>query len=173
MYRRLKKLTEGKFIEREKILYGVASIYTLAHKGLIYMGLNKRKDKIRIDTIRHDITVIDTLIYLIRRRIIDSVDNVTSEKELNRDNGFGKRRHQPDFIFNKDNKSYCVEVELSIKSMERLEKNIKNNFMNYDHQIWVVEKNSKIERNIEMFTSKYRGVSILYLGEVQNGSNMI
>lgn len=131
------------------------------------MGLNKRKDRIRIDTIRHDIAVIDTLIYLMKRKIIDSIDSVTSEKELNRKKGFGDRRHQPDFIFNKDGKSYALEVELSIKSMERLEKNIKNNFMNYDHQIWVVEKNSKIEKNIKMLTGKYGELSIFYLEEVR------
>lgn len=164
MYRRLKILIDNKVIERQKILYGVPYIYTLSHKGLILMGSNKRKDKIRIDTIKHDIYVIDTLIYLIKSGYIGSIDNVISEKELNRKNGFSNRKHQPDFVFTKGNKTYAVEVELSIKAMTKLEKNIRDNFMNYDYQIWVLTKrNNKIERNIKSFATKYTNIYFLYL----------
>lgn len=169
MYRRLKTLIDNKLIEKQKIIYGIPSIYTLEHKGLILLGLNKRKDKIRIDNIKHNIHVIDTLIYLVKTKVIDNIDQVTSEKELNQKNGFSNRKHQPDFIFENRNKSYAIEIELSIKSIERLEKNIKDNFLNYDNQIWVIEKkNKKIERNITSISSKYTSVEILYLEELMN-----
>ena len=166
MYRRLKTLIDNKMIEKERIIYGIPSIYTLSYRGLILLGINKRKDKIRIDIIKHNIYVIDTLIYLIRKEVIKTQDSVTSEKELNRDNGFSDRKHQPDFVYKKDNKNICVEVELSIKSIEKLEKNIKDNFLNYDTQIWVLEKrNNKIERNIKSLMNKYSNIEILYMSE--------
>lgn len=164
MYRRLKVLIDNKFIEKKKILYGVPSIYTLSHKGLVLLGLNKRKDIIRIDMISHNIHVIDTLVYLVKTNVITDIDSIKSEKELNREVGFGSRKHQPDFIFNKDSNTYAVEVELSIKGIDKLEKNIKDNFITYDNQIWVVEKkNNKVERNIKSFMTKYPNISILYL----------
>ncbi|MCL2859039.1 MAG: hypothetical protein FWF46_00395 [Oscillospiraceae bacterium] len=166
MYRRLKVLIKEKLIEKQKILYGVPSLYTLAHKGLILLSLNKRKDKIRIELLKHNIHVIDTLIYLMKNKVITDLESVKSEKELNRKNGFSKRTHQPDFVFFKDNKTYCVEVELSLKSTETLEKNLKDNFLKYDNQIWVVEKrNNKIERNIKSLMNKYSDINILCLEE--------
>jgi hypothetical protein len=109
----------------------------------------------------------DTLIYLLQRKIIETQDSVTSEKELHRKDGFRDRRHQPDFIFIKDNKTTAVEIELSIKSIYRLENNMKDNFLTYDNQIWFIRrKNKRIERNIRMLIPKYSGVSIFYLEEV-------
>ncbi len=169
MYRRLRLLIFNKYIEKSNVLYGVPSLYTLSHKGLILLGLNKRKDKIRIDTIKHNIYVIDTLIYLIKAKVIDknNMNSVISEKELYRDKGFANRTHQPDFVFKKGDTSYCVEVELSVKAIDVLEKNIKNNFLTYDFQIWVVEKrNNKVERNIKSLMQKYTDIHILYLDEL-------
>ena len=59
-----------------------------------------------------------------------------------------------------------MEVELSLKSTETLEKNLKDNFLKYDNQIWVVEKrNNKIERNIKSLMNKYSDINILCLEE--------
>jgi len=167
MYRRLKTLIENKLIEKKKILYGVPSIYTLTHSGLMMLGRNKRKDKIRVDILQHNIYVVETAIYLLKKEIVKSLDDITSEKELYSLSGFGNRKHQPDFIFEKEGKIYAVEIELSIKIMERLEKNMKDNFLNYDYQIWVIdEKNKKIIKNIKSLAEKYTGIKILYLKEL-------
>ena len=47
--------------------------------------------------------------------------------------------------------------------MAVLEKNVKLNFLNYDKQIWVVEENTKIEKNLLRLISKYEGVSFINL----------
>jgi hypothetical protein len=61
--RRLKILLEAGYLERKKYMYGVPYLYTLTHKGRILSGSNKRQDKIRIDRIMHDISVLDTVVY--------------------------------------------------------------------------------------------------------------
>ena len=60
--RRLKLLIEAGYIQHKKILYGIPSLYYLTHKGKVLIHANKRQDKIKIEQITHDITVLDTVI---------------------------------------------------------------------------------------------------------------
>ena len=102
------------------------------------IGSNKRQDKVRLDNIVHDIAVLDTAIY-VNGNLGIPLKNIVAEKQLHSRDGFSNRKHQPDFVFKKGGKTYCVEVELSLKSRERLEKNLKSNFSAYDTQIWFIE----------------------------------
>lgn len=135
--RRLKILTEAEYIERRKFLYGVPYIYflTATGKSLIHVGTGK--EKIKIEQIKHDRTVLDTAIYFMQKEGL-SLQDITTEKQLHQLDGFGIRRHRPDFIFTKDELTCCVEVELTKKTNNRLLNIIKDNFMEYDMQIWVV-----------------------------------
>jgi len=158
-------LLDSGYLERKKYMYGLPYLYTLTHKGRILLGVNKRKDIIRIEKITHDICVIETLIYCIGKHRINLSD-IESEKELNIKNGFGARRHQPDFVFTNDGKKYAVEVELSSKNKDRLEKNIRDNFLNFDAQYWVTG-DSKVKRSIEDLQNAYSNIVLLSLMEVQ------
>ena len=112
----------------------------LEHKAKILIGANKNKTSVRVDQIIHDIAVIDTAIYLMKRDGL-KLGEVISDKEMQSKDGFATRRHYPDFVFEERGDSYCVEVELSLKDKEKLAKNIKANFIDYDFQIWIVPKN--------------------------------
>ena len=165
--RRLKLLCENEYLKRRKILYGVASLYSLAHKGKKEINASVAEHKIRVDQIHHDIAVIDTVIFIMNKFNINLSD-VTTEKQLHQSDGFGLRRHQPDFIFTKENKIYSVEVELSLKAKTRLEKNIENNFLEYNSQIWIVPNNQiKVLRILESAKEKYPDIEIISLEEVQ------
>jgi len=159
--RRLRVLIDGGYLSRKKYLYGLPYLYTLTHKGRILLGVNKREDKIRIDKITHDIYVLDTVIYFIAKHNI-SFDDIESEKELHIKDGFGARKHQPDFVFITGGKKYAVEIELHPKGKERLEKNIRDNYLNYDSQVWIVE-GSKTLAQIQGFADKYSNVEIIRL----------
>ena len=165
--RRLRKLMKAGYLSREKILYGVAGIYRLTNKGVKLEGLGRgRKAGIRIEQIRHDIAVLDTAIFLSEEREIKYKDMKT-ELELHRQDGFGKRQHRPDFIFKKDGKITCVEIELSLKSKSRFEAIIKDNFMAYDRQIWIVPGlDSKIARTLQKHTAIYP-IEIITLNKIQ------
>lgn len=138
--RRLSVLIEAGFIIREKVIYGMPSLYRLTYKAKMLIGANKRQDKVRLDNIAHDIAVIDTAIYIHYKFAID----IVTEKQLHSRDGFSYRKHHPDFIFTKDGKTYCVEVELSMKSQDKLYRNLKSNFILYDYQVWVIRRHRQV-----------------------------
>ena len=165
--RRLKALIEAGYIDRKKILYGVPSVYFLTHKGKMLIGANKRQDKIRVERINHDSVVIDTAIYFALKREVD-IENIVTEKELHSKQGFGDRKHYPDFIFEKDDKKYCVEVELTAKSKQNFEKVLEENYLTYDIQYYVIYKNGhKIKSMLDQLSVKYQNIDIINVEEVQ------
>lgn len=135
--RRLKILTEAEYIERRKYLYGVPYIYFLTAKGKSLIHIGTGAEKIKIEQITHDRTVLDTAIYFMQKKGL-SLQSITTEKQLHQFDGFGIRKHRPNFIFTKDELTHCVEVELTKKAKNRLLNIVKDNFMEYDTQIWVV-----------------------------------
>jgi len=164
--RRLKLLVESGYLKRNKYLYGIPYLYTLTHKGRILLGTNKRENKIRIERITHDIHVIDALIYLMARWGI-SLDDIESERQLHIKDGFGARKHQPDFVANINNERYAVEIELHPKERTRLENNIRNNYLNFDYQVWITNDN-RVLSMLSSFQNEYSNIEIINLKEVLN-----
>ena len=170
--RRLRSLLADGYLTRHMVLYGVPNVYQLTRKSKALIFANQRPDKIRLDQIMHDVTVLDIAICFIKH-IGLSPSDIQTEKQLHQESGFGTRSHHPDFIFTKDGKSYCVEVELSLKSKTRLEKNIKSNFLTYDVQVWITDgeghsNSSKLIRILEDFKIPYPNIQITNTKEVQN-----
>lgn len=135
--RRLKILIEAGYLERRKYLYGVPSIYFLTAKGKSLIHIGTGTEKVKIEQIVHDRTVLDTATYFMHKESL-SLHDITTEKQLHQLDGFGIRKHRPDFVFVKDQLTHCVEVELTKKANSRLLNIIKDNFMEYDTQKWVV-----------------------------------
>jgi len=166
--RRLRMLADNGYLTRHRVLYGVPNVYMLTRKSKTLIYANKRQDKIRLDQIMHDVTVLDVAICFMRSLGLTGAD-IKTEKQLHQQGGFGTRTHHPDFIFTKSNKTYCVEVELSLKSKARLEKNIKSNFSKYDVQIWVTDENgTKLSRILEGFKLPYANIEITNVKEIKN-----
>jgi len=171
--RRLRKLVQAGYISKERILYGVAGIYSITTKGAKLEGMGnskskvRKKRKIRVDQIMHDIAVVDTAIYLSKRFEIP-YGSMRTELELHRLDGFGIRKHRPDFVYKHGGKTICVEIELALKSKSRFEANISDNFMAYDKQIWVVpDLECKIARTLENSKVKYTNIEILELNQIK------
>ncbi len=171
--RRLNKLLSADYIARQKILYGVPSLYSLTSSGKALIGVPDKTGRIRAEQIIHDIAVLDTAIYFNRKYAIAFSDMIT-EKQLHKQDGFGIRRHRPDFVFKKSQKSFCVEVELNLKSKGRFEKNIISDFMDYHIQFWIVpDFNSKISTYLANKKNDYHNIRIIEFTEVKNGLNEI
>lgn len=162
--RRLKLLIEAGYLERKKYLFGIPYLYTLSHKARTVLEVNRKAEKIRVDRIIHDIHVIDTVIYFLEKYNL-SLNDLTSEKELYSVNGFGNRKHFPDFIFTFDNKTKAVEIEIALKNKDVLNKNIKENYMNYDSQIWITS-NNKVFRLLQNFQCSYPNMLIMDMEEI-------
>ena len=166
--RRLRLLLSEKFLVRHMVIYGVPSVYLLTRKSKSLIFTNKRIEKIRIDQIMHDVTVLDIAICFMKSLSLPP-EIIKTEKQLHQADGFGVRAHHPDFVFTRNNKTYCVEVELSLKSKARLEKNTKSNFLKYDVQIWITgESTPKLSRLLEDFKIQYPNIEITNIKEVQN-----
>lgn len=165
--RRLKILIEAEYLERKKYLYGVPSIYFVTPKGKKLIQSNARPEKVKIEQIVHDMTVLDTAIYFMHKESL-SLNDITTEKQLHQLDGFGMRKHRPDFIYNKNNETNCVEVELSLKSKPRFESIIKDNFLDYDTQFWIVpDTQSKIKQILADNQMIYANTEIINLEEVK------
>lgn len=167
--RRLKILSDAKYIERNKVLYGVPSLCSLTHKGRVLLGVNKRPDKIRLEQITHDIAVLDVACRFILQNKTTAKDIIT-EKEMHSLDGFGQRSHRPDFIYQLEGKKYAVEIEMSLKAKTRLEAIVKDNYLNYDGQLWIIpDRETKINKLLKNWQSSYDSMTILSLEMVING----
>lgn len=165
--RRLKTLIEAGFLRRQKYIYGVPYLYFLTRTAQVLIHASTHEPKIRIEQIVHDIAVLDTAIFVHNEKAVPFADMQT-EKELHSLDGFSNRRHRPDFVYEQDGKSVCVEVELSLKAKTRLEKNIKENFTNYDSQLWIVPNmHSKISAILEEQSRIYPDIQIIELEGVK------
>ena len=162
--RRLRALVDAEYLSRKKYLYGVPYLYTVAHKGRILIGANKRENKIRLEQITHDIYVLDVLIFF-KGKYHLSLSQIESERELHINDGFGARKHQPDFVITYEGKRCAVEVELTPKAKSNLEKNIRDNYLNYDKQIWVTGDN-KVFGMLQTFSNLYANMEIIRLEKV-------
>jgi len=162
--RRLKLLIDAGYLAREKYLYGIPYMYTLSHKGRLLLGVNKREDKIRVDRITHDIYIIEAIICYVKKYGVP-LSAIESEKELHIKDGFGLRKHQPDFVVNSSSGRIAVEVELNPKAKDRMEENIRENYMKYDRQIWITN-NSKVKSLLKGFIGEYSNIEALALEDV-------
>ena len=167
--RRLSLLINEGYLSRERMIYGVAGIYTVTAKAKKDFDLPLAISTPRLDQIKHDIAVVDTAIYLINTEKI-ILSDIKTEKELRHEQGFSKiRGHEPDFIYIKDKLKNCVEVELSLKAKDKLIKNIKTNFFAYNEQKWIVPKDkSKIRDVLSDVYTQYPNIEIIDLESVVN-----
>lgn len=165
--RRIAKLIEAGYLERKHYIYGTPGLYFVTQRAVSVFNLDFFTPKIRTEQIVHDIAVIDTAIYLLQQGV--KPNEITTERELKHLNGFGNPKHEPDFIYTRNKKSICVEVELSAKKQATIERNIKENYMKYDIQQWIVPSDKlKILQNIELCRAKYPNIEIIPFEEVEN-----
>ena len=59
---RLHMLLSENFLTRHIVIYGIPSVYSLTRKSKNLISANKRQEKIRLDQVVHDVTVLDTAI---------------------------------------------------------------------------------------------------------------
>lgn len=163
--RRIAKLIKAGYIERRYIIYGIPQLYFITKKAVRLLNMKYYSNSVRIENIVHDIATVDVAIWLMKSENIDP-SCITTERELRHEAGFRTNKHFPDIVFTKDNKNICVEVELSVKKLTTLEKNIKGNFKDFDEQIWFIPSDKpKIIKNVKAVGEKY-GVKIVPLEKV-------
>lgn len=168
--RRLKLLVESGYLKRKKILYGIPYLYYLSTSGMRLIHVSPKEEVIRIDRIHHDITVLDCLSKIVETYNL-LLDDMVTERQLHIEDGFGIRKHHPDLVFRKDDRTYAIEIELNLKGKNRLEQNIEQNYLNYDKQIWVVPLTQpKILNILEKSFSNYDNIEVITLESLLSSS---
>lgn len=166
--RRLHKLLIAGILDRKRILYGIPAIYELTPRGKAIIGVPIKNERVRVEQIAHDMAVLDTAIYFSQKYAI-AFSDIKSEKQLHKQDGFSVRKHRPDFVFIKNSKSFCVEVELTLKSKERFTKNIISNFTEYYKQIWIVpDSDTRIYTFLSEMIAIYPNIKIIEIKEVKS-----
>ena len=164
--RRLKKLVDNSFLTRKKYIYALPSIYQVTPFAKRFLNLDTYIGKVKLEQAEHDMTVVDTYLYL-KEKYKLSVHDVISEKELRHEHGFIVRGHAPDFIYKTGDEVHCVEVELSQKAKERLEANVQDNYIKYVSQKWVVPKNNhRVIQWLNEMMSAYPNIEMIDFREI-------
>lgn len=162
--RRIKILKEAGYIKGAYKLYGVPALYFATNKAKNVFNLDFVTTDVKIARIVHDIAVVDTAIYFMKKL---KVVNIKSEREFRHDSGFKRDGHYPDFICNIASATYAVEIEMTVKNKNVLENNIKKNYLSYDNQVWVVPKDkTKIWTVLEKSKNTYSNIFLISLEEV-------
>jgi hypothetical protein len=157
----------------------LAGIYQATRKAQKLFELDTYMGTIRLDQAVHDMAVVDVYLYL-KEKLPLSSDSFTSEKEIRHKEGFITRSHAPDFLYefsDKKGETFCVEVELSQKAKERLESNVKDNYIKYAGQKWFVPaSNKRVRIWLEEFKETYPNIEIIVLekimGVIGNGRSL-
>jgi DNA-binding HxlR family transcriptional regulator len=164
--RRLALLIEAGYIDRRYVLYGVPRLYFATRQGKALIHVSLKPDQFRIEQITHDIAVLDTAIYFMLQKGM-ALGEVQTEKELHQQDGFGGRKHKPDFVYQQEGRRVAVEVELTPKSGRRLIANLRENFLAYDGQWWVIPgAQPKITQLVAQQAAIYPNLEILPLEEI-------
>lgn len=162
--RRIKILKEAGYIKGAYKLYGVPALYFATNKAKTVFNLDFVTTDVKVARVIHDIAVVDTAIYFMKN--LNAVD-VKSEREFRHESGFKRDGHYPDFICKIGNSTYAVEIELTLKNKAVFEKNIKNNYLDYDNQVWVVPKDKvKIWNILDDSKNTYSNLFVISLEEV-------
>lgn len=164
LYRRLKLLVDYGYLKRKRYIYGLPALYNITPKGYKALAMPVKNVNVSVGVIEHELAVIDTYLYL-KEKYHLNYDDFKSERQLRLE--YTKSKHYPDIVFTIDDKMYCVEIEFTLKNATLLERNIKENYVNYDNQIWVIKKeHTRLHKLFEKFEMEYPNIEIILWEEI-------
>lgn len=164
LYRRLKLLVDNGYLKRKRYLYGLPALYTVTPRGYKALALPTKNVTVSVGMIEHELAVIDTYLYL-KDKYQLNYDDFLSERQLRLE--YDKAKHYPDITFTLDGNSHCVEVEFSLKNATLLERNIKENYLSYDRQLWIIKKeHTRLNKLLQKYEAEYPNIEIILWEDV-------
>lgn len=161
--------TVRKLIEKGYVVsynQGNHLVYTASQKGLSFLGINRRAQTVKGFSSIHTETVASAACFLYIKNRQLSIKDMIFDNEIRKierfrsghffdDNSRGRRTpdHAPDIIVSPH---ICVECELNIKQLARLKHNFKDNYRNFDKQIWIVpQRLNSLINNLSSISSDF------------------
>lgn len=147
----LKKLIEKGYVEA--IRMGDHMVYTLTTKGLSELEKKRRPYDVKGFSTEHLELVTEAACWLYIKTECSIHDMFFDRQIAKLDLG-----HAPDIMIARN----CIEVELNVKSMSRLEQNFRTNSNNFYQQIWFVPNRlSSLQNKLRCLASKYNSKLLL------------
>lgn len=104
-----------------------------------------------------------------------AIESILDEKEIKKLelHAYDGKRHNPDLVIGREEEAICFEIEISVKSKEALESNVRKNSENFGSQIWIVPRRLKgLKSNLNRINEKYdANVEIFDLEDIVNSVN--
>ena len=150
-YVRVKKLVDGGYLARERILHGQARIHKVTKKGIIASGdAVLPVGQIHLGTYRHDYALVDLGLMLEK----ETGGAFVPERRIRHDEGLsgvGKLGHIPDgYLQLEGQKPIAIELELSVKSRARINSIIKDYGGDLSvSEVWYYTDRTDVMRAIE------------------------
>lgn len=164
-YRRLKLLVDHGYLTKKRYLYGLPAIYTVTIQAYKELAIPVKNNKVSVGILEHELAVIDCYLYFKDKYKLES-NAFQSERELR--NEFTSSKHYPDIVFKKEDNDYCIEVEFSLKSPNSLERNIKENYLNYEEQFWIIKKEHyRLNKLLEGLKQSYPNIKIILWEQIE------
>ncbi len=150
-YVRLKKLVEGGYLARERILHGQARIHKVTKKGVLASSDGVLPlGYVNLGTFRHDFMLVDLGLMLER----ETGGTFTPDRRIRHNEGLsgvGQLGHIPDgYLHMGQDKPIAVELELSVKSKARIQNIVHEYGGNLGvKEVWYFTDNKEVERAIQ------------------------
>ncbi len=150
-YVRLKKLVEGGYLARERILHGQARIHKVTKKGVLASSDGVLPlGYVNLGTFRHDFMLVDLGLMLER----ETGGTFIPDRRIRHNEGLsgvGQLGHIPDgYLHMGQDKPIAVELELSVKSKARIQNIVHEYGGNLGvKEVWYFTDNKEVERAIQ------------------------
>ena len=161
-YVRLKKLVDGGYLIRERILHGQARIHKLTKKGALACGDAILPLKyVNLGTYRHDFKLIDLALMLER----ETGGSFQPDRRIRHDEGLsgvGQLGHIADGLLTiGQDKPIAIELELTVKSRARLNSIIQEYGGNLAvKEVWYYTDNKEVVRALGKASNGYDFIKV-------------
>lgn len=167
-YERMKKLVEGGYLARERILHGQARIHKVTKKGILASADALAPIQyIKLGTFRHDLMLVDLALSLES----ETGGTLTPDRRIRHNEGLSgagqSGQHVADgYLFLGDEKPIAVELELSVKSRVRIVEIINAYGGNLSvKEVWYFTDNKAVVNALQKAAKGYSFIKIRQLPE--------
>lgn len=161
-YVRLKKLVDGGYLERERILHGQARIHKVTKKGTLAAddGILPLK-YVNLGTFRHDLKLVDLALML----EAETGGQFVPDRRIRHNEGLsgvGQLGHIADgMLYVGQDKPIAIELELTVKSRARLNSIIEEYGGNLSvKEVWYYTDNKEVVRALNKAAQGYDFIKV-------------